>query len=99
MPGARIAQCLSLPLRQHGRCLDEVQVERRGEGGRAFAARRRSAISVPRPGPISMSRTLAGRPIASQAEAAQTPISSPKIWLISGAVTKSPAAPKGSRVM
>ncbi len=61
--------------------------------------RRRSAISVPRPGPISTSLTVSGRPMASQAEAAQTPISSPKTWLISGAVMKSPAAPKGSRVM
>ena len=35
-----------------------------------------------------------GAPIARHAVAAHSPISSPNIWLISGAVTKSPAAPK-----
>ena len=42
-------------------------------------------------------RTGDGAPIASQVATAQRPISSPKIWLTSGAVTKSPARPKGSR--
>jgi hypothetical protein len=37
--------------------------------------------------------------MSSQACASQRPISSPNIWLISGAVVKSPAAPSGSRVM
>ena len=58
-----------------------------------------SFISVPRPGPISASVTGSGRPIACQALSTQTPISSPNIWLISGAVMKSPAAPNGSRVV
>ena len=58
-----------------------------------------SFISVPRPGPISASVTGSGRPIACQAPSSHTPISSPNIWLISGAVVKSPAAPNGSRVV
>ena len=37
-------------------------------------------------------------PWSRQAWASASPISSPNIWLISGAVVKSPAAPKGSRV-
>ena len=40
-----------------------------------------------------------GAPIACQAATAQRPISSPNIWLTSGAVTKSPARPNGSRRM
>ena len=63
------------------------------------ATRSTSDISVPRPGPSSTSRAGAGAPAARQASLAQTPTSSPNIWLISGAVMKSPPAPKGSRVM
>ena len=44
-------------------------------------------------------RTGDGAPIACQVATAQRPISSPKIWLTSGAVTKSPARPNGSRAM
>ena len=37
--------------------------------------------------------------MACHTAAAQTPISSPNIWLISGAVTKSPSLPIGWRVV
>ena len=63
------------------------------------AARKASLISVPRPGPSSMSRTGSGLPIDAQTSAAQRPSSSPNICEISGAVVKSPAAPNGSRFM
>ena len=55
-----------------------------------------SAISVPRPGPSSASTNGSGEPIISQTPIVHRPTSSPKIWLISGAVMKSPARPKGS---
>ena len=67
--------------------------------GITLAARKASSIMVPRPGPSSTRRTLSGDPIARQAAAAHSPTSSPNIWLISGAVVKSPAAPSGSRVV
>ena len=70
---------------------------RGGIRGAARAARSRSAISVPRPGPSSARITGSGRPMRCQKSTTQAPISSPKIWLISGAVMKSPAAPNGSR--
>ena len=47
-------------------------------------------ISVPRPGPSSTSANGRGRPMSRQVSTAQRPMSSPNIWLISGAVTKSP---------
>ena len=56
-----------------------------------------SAISVPRPGPISISRTVSGWPWPCQACTTNIPISSPNSWLISGAVVKSPERPNGSR--
>ena len=68
------------------------------KSGTARVARSASAISVPRPGPSSTKFTRAGAPIWRHTVAAQAPISSPNIWLISGAVVKSPAAPNGSRV-
>ena len=40
-----------------------------------------------------------GAPASRQASTSQAPTISPNIWLTSGAVTKSPATPKGSRVM
>ncbi len=43
-------------------------------------------------------RTFSGAPICCQTAAIHKPISSPNIWLISGAVMKSPAAPIGSWV-
>jgi hypothetical protein len=58
-----------------------------------------SAMSVPRPGPSSASTTGSGRPIRAQLSAHHRPMSSPKIWLTSGAVMKSPVAPSGSRVV
>ena len=58
-----------------------------------------SAIKVPRPGPSSTSRAGCGAPASAQASASQRPIISPNIWLISGAVMKSPCGPKGSCVM
>ena len=54
---------------------------------------------VPRPGPSSMMRRFSGAPICFQTAAIQSPISSPNIWLTSGAVMKSPRAPNGSRVV
>jgi hypothetical protein len=62
-------------------------------------ARSASRIIVPRPGPSSIRRTFSGDPIVCQTAAAQSPTSSPNIWLTSGAVVKSPEAPSGSRVM
>ena len=49
-----------------------------------------SAMSVPRPGPASTRWRRSGRPRDSQHATHQTPMSSPKTWLISGEVTKSP---------
>ena len=69
------------------------------KSGITRAARSASTIMVPRPGPSSTSRMRAGDPIARQVAAAHRPMSSPNIWLISGAVTKSPARPSGSRVV
>ncbi len=43
------------------------------------------------------SAPAAARPARSQTSASHSPVSSPNIWLISGAVTKSPPAPSGSR--
>ena len=59
-------------------------------------ARSASAMRVPRPGPYSMSRTRSGDAIFIQTSAHQAPSNSPNIWLISGAVVKSPAAPGGN---
>ena len=67
--------------------------------GEMRATRNTSDMSVPRPGPSSISRAGAGEPAMRQASLTQTPRSSPNIWLISGAVVKSPSAPNGSRVM
>ena len=71
----------------------------RMKSGAAFpTVRRMSVISVPRPGPSSTRLKLSGAPIACHAATHQMPISSPKTWLTSGAVMKSPSAPKGSRL-
>ncbi len=59
--------------------------------GAACAARMASLISVPRPGPSSTMRTFSGEPTCCQTATIQSPISSPNIWLISGAVMKSPS--------
>ena len=56
------------------------------------------SISTPRPGPSSATTTGSGRPIRFHISAHHKPISSPKIWLISGAVVKSPCLPIGARV-
>ena len=42
-------------------------------------------------------QAMPGRSARSHRSAAHAPISSPNIWLISGEVVKSPAAPSGSR--
>jgi hypothetical protein len=44
-------------------------------------------------------RKFSGAPICRHTVAIQTPMSSPNIWLISGAVMKSPPLPSGSRLM
>ena len=67
--------------------------------GAIWAARSMSAIMVPRPGPSSTKRKGAGAPIRRQISVHQRPNSSPNIWLISGAVVKSPDRPNGSPVM
>ena len=66
------------------------------KAGRTRATLSRSAISVPRPGPSSTRMTGEGAPIVCHVATAHAPISSPNIWLISGAVMKSPSFPKGS---
>ena len=67
--------------------------------GTARPTRNTSAIKVPRPGPSSARMKRDGRPCSIQACAMDRPSISPNIWLISGAVVKSPAAPRGSRVV
>ena len=57
-----------------------------------LVARIASSISTPRPGPSSI-QLNAGLPSASHSCAHQSPISSPNIWLASGAVRKSALAP------
>jgi hypothetical protein len=69
------------------------------EGRPKAAAPEQVAINVPRPGPSSARTKDGGDPIASHVATAQRPTSSPNTWLTSGAVTKSPALPNGSRVM
>src|SRR5215472_14353586 len=68
------------------------------KSGITLAVRSTSTIMVPRPGPSSTKLISPGDPIARQVAAAHNPINSPNIWLISGAVVKSPAAPNGSRL-
>mmetsp|Transcript_59241 Transcript_59241/g.145437 ORF Transcript_59241/g.145437 Transcript_59241/m.145437 type:complete len:231 (-) Transcript_59241:470-1162(-) len=55
-----------------------------------------SSIIVPLPGPSSTSCTFSGCPSACHIHTTQMPTSSPNIWLISGAVTKSPFSPNTS---
>ena len=59
--------------------------------------REASAIRVPRPGPSSAMVTRDGSPMDCHTATAQRPMSSPKIWLISGDVMKSPLPPIGWR--
>ena len=92
-------QGLGLHGAELGRGLDQHQTGGGVEPRHPRVARRRSAISVPRPGPSSARVKGSGAPRSSQACARARPKSSPNIWLISGAVVKSPAAPKGSRVV
>ena len=61
------------------------------KSGITFAARSASFIMVPRPGPSSTRWSVSGDPIPRQTAAVHRPINSPNIWLISGAVMKSPA--------
>ena len=76
-----------------------IVAPRANAGSSLSRVRSMSFISVPRPGPISASVTGSGQANACQALSTHTPINSPNIWLISGAVVKSPAAPNGSRVV
>ncbi len=71
----------------------------RRKSGITLAARSMSSIMVPRPGPSSTRRTCGGAPIWCHTAAAHRPSSSPNIWLISGAVMKSPSLPSGSWVV
>ena len=68
-------------------------------GGSTLIARMASHIMVPRPGPSSTTRRLSGEPICFHTAPIHSPINSPNIWLISGAVMKSPWRPSGSRVV
>ena len=92
----RVAACFS---RRTGLVSTRCTVSAAEKSGTRAATRRMSAISVPRPGPSSTRRTGEGAPARRQASISQAPTISPNIWLTSGAVVKSPAAPKGSRVM
>eukprot|EP00962_Isochrysis_galbana_P014548 scaffold4173_cov117-Isochrysis_galbana.AAC.8 len=95
--GSRVLRCDS---RLNGdtsiRCTPARAVR---NAGNERVARKMSLMSVPRPGPASMSRMRGGRPMASQHATHQTPTSSPKTWLTSGDVVKSPVRPKTSRLM
>ncbi len=55
-----------------------------------------SSINVPLPGPTSINWTLGFLPCANHSAYSHTPTSSPKTWLISGDVTKSPFVPNWS---
>jgi hypothetical protein len=68
------------------------------KSGDSRAARSRSLIKVPSPGPISTRRNGAGLPMRVQVSTAHRPISSPNIWLTSGAVMKSPPGPRSGRM-
>ncbi len=68
------------------------------KSGASRTVRNRSLIRVPSPGPISTSRKASGLPMRVQVSTAQTPSSSPNIWLISGEVMKSPPSPRDGRV-
>ena len=68
-------------------------------GGSTRNARSASAIMVPRPGPNSISRSVAGEPIARHTEAPHNPSSSPNIWLTSGDGDEVALAPSGSRAI
>ena len=81
---------------QHRAGLDQLDVRRRGRRRASPAARPRPACRGP--GRARHNARRPGRPARSQRSASQSPTSSPNIWLISGAVAKSPAAPNGSRV-
>ena len=91
------ASACRAPQRRAG--LDEPEPRRVAEARHRRApraARRASACRAPgRARPARRDRGGPGRP---RPAPAQAPMSSPNIWLISGAVTKSPAAPRGSRV-
>ena len=97
--GFAAASAAACAARSTGLASTRCRRSARRKSGARFSARSASAISVPRPGPSSARITGAGRPIFSQASAHQRPMSSPKIWLTSGAVMKSPRAPSGSRVV
>ncbi|MGJ3629212.1 hypothetical protein AB5I41_24450 [Sphingomonas sp. MMS24-JH45] len=60
-----------------------------GEARARHDAQRVGGAGAPLAGPSS-TQAIAGRPARSHRSAAQAPISSPNIWLISGAVVQSP---------
>ena len=98
-PAVVLGQPLGLTRAQDGAGLDQVQLARprgirRTPRGAERVGHQRAAA-----GPeLDQRGPRAGRPHRSQdCDQGQSPISSPNIWLISGAVTKSPAAPNGSR--
>ena len=96
---AEAFQPLLLHLLQLGADFDQMNDDAPHENRRRLSPRaKRRLINVPRPGPSSTTRTFSGEPICCHTATIHNPISSPNIWLISGAVTKSPWAPSGSRV-
>ena len=99
MPGRLAAELVLLSCRRTGLISTRWRRAASTKPGMTFPALRMSAIRVPRPGPSSTRLNGAGLPSTSHAATSHTPISSPKICEISGAVMKSPCSPKGSRVM
>ena len=96
LTGTRASRA-SLCSNHDGTCLDERDRDAVEEFRHATPGAEASAIKVPRPGPSSATVTRVGSPIDCQTDTDHRPISSPKIWLISGAVMKSPAPPIGWR--
>ncbi len=92
-------QRLCLPRAQDRRGLDQVQP--RGLVKPRHPARGAQRVGHQRAAPrpqLGQRERAPGGPGPSRPAPAHSPINSPNIWLISGAVVKSPAAPNGSRV-
>ena len=95
-----VASAAPAASRSRGTRLDQMDAAppRRSAGRmRRRAARRPSACRDP--GRARRGRMAPARPSPARPRPPRAPISSPKIWLTSGAVTKSPPRPNGSRRM
>ena len=79
---------------ERGVALDELDAERGAKRGNETRRAQRIAHQRAAPGPeLDRAARPAAMPICCQTTAHHRPISSPNTWLISGAVTKSPARP------